>query len=62
MERKVVLDREITDTTTMSKIAHIDGRGEDLWDAVFTRDMEGIVVNRKGGRFHSDKRTDEIRT
>ncbi|WP_261376127.1 hypothetical protein [Brevibacillus brevis] len=43
MERKAVLDRAVTDTPTMSKIAYIDGRGEDLWDVVVTRNMEGIV-------------------
>ncbi|WP_334312687.1 ATP-dependent DNA ligase [Brevibacillus sp. AG] len=38
MERKAVLDRAILDTPTMSKIAYIDGRGEDLWDAIVARD------------------------
>ncbi|MFF0829011.1 ATP-dependent DNA ligase [Brevibacillus sp. NPDC003359] len=60
MERKAVLDRVITDTPTMSKIAYIDGRGEDLWDAIVARDMEGIVAKRKDGRYHSDKRTDDF--
>ncbi|TQK45786.1 DNA ligase-1 [Brevibacillus sp. AG162] len=60
MERKVVLDRAITDTPTMSKIAYIDGRGEDLWDAIVARDMEGIVPKRKDGRYHVDKRTDDF--
>ncbi|MFC8689467.1 hypothetical protein [Brevibacillus porteri] len=60
MERKGVLDRAITDTPTMSKIAYIDRRGEDLWDAIVARDMEGIVVKRKDGRYHSDKRTDDF--
>ncbi|MFG0217268.1 hypothetical protein ACFU8X_29885 [Brevibacillus porteri] len=55
MERKAVLDRAVTDTPTMSKIAYIDGRGEDLWDVVVTRNMEGIVAKRKNGRYHTDK-------
>ena len=60
MERKAVLDRAITDTPTMSKIAYIDGRGEDLWDAIVARNMEGIVAKRKDGRYHADKRTDDF--
>ncbi|MGF9907245.1 ATP-dependent DNA ligase [Brevibacillus porteri] len=60
LERKAVLDQAITDTPTMSKIAYIDSRGEDLWDAIVARDMEGIVAKRKDGRYHSDKRTDDF--
>ncbi|WP_409175628.1 ATP-dependent DNA ligase [Brevibacillus fortis] len=60
MERKSVLDQAITDTPTMSKIAYIDGRGEDLWDAIVDRNMEGIVAKGKDGRYHADKRTDDF--
>ncbi|MED1800635.1 hypothetical protein ABEZ21_23280 [Brevibacillus porteri] len=60
MERKAVLDRAITDTPTISKIAYIDGRGEDLWDAIVARNMEGIVAKRKDGRYHTDKRTNDF--
>ncbi|MBY0088415.1 RNA ligase family protein [Brevibacillus brevis] len=60
LERKAVLDQAITDTPTMSKIAYIDGRGEDLWDAIVARDMEGIVAKKKDGRYHADKRTDDF--
>ncbi|BAH43921.1 hypothetical protein BBR47_53500 [Brevibacillus brevis NBRC 100599] len=55
-----VRGRAITDTPTMSKIAYIDGRGEDLWDAIVARNMEGIVAKRKDGRYHADKRTDDF--
>ncbi|MCC8435502.1 ATP-dependent DNA ligase [Brevibacillus sp. M2.1A] len=60
MERKAVLDGAITNTPTMSKIAYIDGRGEDLWGAIVARNMEGIVAKKKDGRYHSDKRTDDF--
>lgn len=57
MERKVILDRAITNTPTLIKIASIDGRGEDLYDLIVQRNMEGIVAKRKEGRYHADKRT-----
>jgi len=60
LERKSVLDRAITDTPTMSKIAYIDGRGEDLFDLIVKRNMEGMVVKRKDGRYHAGKRTDDF--
>ncbi|MGG4453802.1 hypothetical protein [Brevibacillus porteri] len=41
-------------------MAYIDGRGEDLWDAIIARNMEGIVANRKDGRYHTDKQTNDI--
>ena len=52
LERKAVLDRAITDTPTMNKLAYIDGHVEDLWDAIVERKMEGIVAKRKDGRYH----------
>lgn len=60
LERKAILDRAIIDSPTMSKIAYIDGHGEELWDAVVSRKMEGIVAKRKEGLYHSDKRTDDF--
>ncbi|WP_301171003.1 ATP-dependent DNA ligase [Brevibacillus nitrificans] len=60
MERKDILDRAINDSPTMSKIAYIDGHGEDLWDAIVERKMEGMVAKRKAGRYRSDKRTDDF--
>ncbi|MED4581901.1 ATP-dependent DNA ligase [Brevibacillus choshinensis] len=60
MERKTVLDSAITDTPTMSKIACIDGHGEDLWDAIVARNMEGVVAKWKDGRYHTGKRTDDF--
>ncbi|WP_289142439.1 RNA ligase family protein [uncultured Brevibacillus sp.] len=60
MERKAILDKAITDTPTMSKIAYIDGRGEDLYDLIVQRKMEGVVAKRKDGRYHAGKRTDDF--
>lgn len=57
LERKTVLDRAITDTPTISKIAYIDGRGEDLYDLIVSRNMEGVVAKRKDGHYHPGKRT-----
>lgn len=57
LERKTVLDSAIMDTPTISKIAYIEGRGEDLWDAIIVRNMEGVVAKRKDGRYHAGKRT-----
>lgn len=57
VERKAILDRAISDTQTISKIAHIDGRGEDLYDLIVARNMEGVVAKRKDGRYHAGKRT-----
>jgi len=56
-ERKAVLDRAIIDTPTMSKIVYVGGRGEDLYEAVVKRKMEGMVAKRKDGRYHPGKRT-----
>lgn len=60
LERKAVLDRVITDTPTISKIAYVDGRGEDLYDIIVARNMEGVVAKRKDGRYHAGKRTDDF--
>lgn len=60
LERKSILDRAITDTPTISKIAYIDGRGEDLYDLIVKRNMEGVVAKRKDGRYHAGKRTDDF--
>lgn len=60
LERKAVLERAITDTPTMKKIAYIDGHVEDLWAAIVERKMEGIIAKRKDGRYHSDKRTNDF--
>ncbi|HZG82119.1 MAG TPA: ATP-dependent DNA ligase [Brevibacillus sp.] len=57
IERKAILDRVITDTPTISKIVHIDGSGEDLYDLIVARNMEGIVAKRKDGCYHAGKRT-----
>ncbi|MED1792856.1 ATP-dependent DNA ligase [Brevibacillus nitrificans] len=60
IERKKVLDLVVDDSSTMSKIACVDGRGESLWDAIVERKMEGIVAKRKDGLYHPDKRTDDF--
>lgn len=60
VERKSILDHAITDTPTISKIAYVDGRGEDLWDAIIARNMEGVVAKRKDGRYHTGKRTPDF--
>ncbi|MGG1658847.1 ATP-dependent DNA ligase [Brevibacillus sp. NRS-1366] len=60
MKQKAVLDSVITNTPTMSKIAYIDGRGEDLYDLIVQRKMEGVVAKRKDGRYHAGKRTDDF--
>lgn len=60
MERKDILERAIIDSPTMSKIACIDGQGEDLWDAIVARKMEGMVAKRKEGLYHADKRTNDF--
>jgi len=44
----------------MSKIAYIDGHGEDLWDAIVARKMEGIIAKSKDGRYHPGKRTEDF--
>ncbi len=59
-ERKAILDSAITDTPTMSKITYIDGRGEDLYDLIVQRKMDGVVAKRKDGRYHAGKRTDDF--
>lgn len=60
MDRKAVLEHAIHDTPTISKIAYFDGRGEDLWEAIVGRNMEGIVAKHKDGRYHAGKRTDDF--
>lgn len=60
LERKSILDCAITDSPTISKIAYIDGRGEDLYDLIVKRKMEGVVAKRKDGRYHAGKRTDDF--
>lgn len=60
LERKAVLDLAVTDTPTMSKIAYIDGRVEDLWDTIVARNMEGVVAKNKDGRYRTGKRTDDF--
>jgi ATP-dependent DNA ligase len=32
---------------------HIDGRGRELFAAVFAQDLEGIVAKRKDGRYEA---------
>ncbi|MEJ8548136.1 RNA ligase family protein [Brevibacillus borstelensis] len=58
LERKTILDQAIEDTPVISKIAHIDGRGEDLFDWVLERKMEGIVAKRKDSVYATGKRSD----
>lgn len=58
MERKAVLDRAVSDNGTISKTVYADGRGEDLWDAIVARNMEGIVAKRKDSVYATGKRSD----
>lgn len=60
LERKAVLNQTIEDTPVISKIAYVDGRGEDLFDWIAQRKMEGIVAKRKNGRYQAGKRTDDF--
>ncbi|HZG16985.1 MAG TPA: ATP-dependent DNA ligase [Candidatus Bathyarchaeia archaeon] len=60
MERKAILESAVTDTETISKTAYIDGRGEDLYEAIVARNMEGVVAKRKDGRYHAGKRTNDF--
>ncbi|MDT3417107.1 DNA ligase-1 [Brevibacillus aydinogluensis] len=46
LKRKELLEEVIDDTPTMCKIAYIHGRGEDLFQAIVNRKMEGIVAKR----------------
>lgn len=39
---------------------HIYGLGEDLYDLIVQRNMEGIVAKRKDSRYHAGKRTDDF--
>lgn len=61
MERKAVLDRVVTDTPTVSKIAYVDGRGEDLFEAIAARKMEGVVSKRKDSVYTGKRSADWIK-
>ncbi|WP_019123729.1 RNA ligase family protein [Brevibacillus massiliensis] len=58
LERKSFLDRAVTDSPTVCKIAYVDGRGEDLYQAIVARKMEGVVAKRKDSAYAPGKRVD----
>lgn len=56
-ERKVLLQKNVTDSERLSVSRTIDEHGERLYEAAAAQGLEGIVAKRKDSKYYFDKRT-----
>ncbi len=47
MERKILLDQALANNSYYTKILYVDGEGEQLFSAIQSKGMEGIVAKKK---------------
>lgn len=59
IQRKEILQNELTDTEHVVKIQYVEEYGESLFQAIKEQGLEGAIGKRKNSIYHAEKRSSE---